>query len=78
MHVVERKVIRAAGIAAVEIGISSAFVAVVPGDDAGVVHVALHHFLNEPRAVGGINHKLVAVKLVENVKAEPVASVPLE
>src|SRR5215469_14750319 len=57
----------------IEIGIETAFVAVVPKQNAGVVHVASNHFAHERRADGVIIKVVPTGQLIEHVEAEFIA-----
>ena len=59
---------------AVVLAIPAAFVAVVPEQNAGVIHVAAHDLADEPRAGGRVVEALPAGELVEHVQAELVAA----
>ena len=53
------------GEVAVEVGIETALVAVAPEEDAGVVHVALHHLAHQLMAHGIAVTVLPACQLVQ-------------
>ena len=63
------------GIVAPHLGVEAALVAVVPEEDAGVVHVAPYHLAYEASGRGRVVLALPAGQLVEHVEAQRVAVV---